>query len=107
MQAPDWDRPFGCHIDASAFAVGGTLTQRDSTGHDRAIAYFSKRLNPAEENYTANDRELLGLVYFLERFCCFLEGSEFEVVTDNQVLKYFFSKSDLSRRETRWLEFLS
>lgn len=48
MQAPDWDRPFRCHIDASALAVGGTLTQRGEDGHDRAVAYFSKRLNEAE-----------------------------------------------------------
>lgn len=71
------------------------------------VAYFSKRLNDAEENYTANDRELLGLVYFLKRFRCYLEGSEFEVITDNQVLKHFFTKPHLSRREARWLDFLA
>lgn len=107
MQPPNWDLPFRCHIDASELAVGGTLTQLDEQGHDHAVAYFSKRLSTAEENYSANDRELLGLVYFLKRFRCYLEGSEFEVVTDNQVLKHFFSKQDLSRREARWLEFLS
>lgn len=107
MQPPDWHKPFRCHVDASALAVGGTLTQLDTDGHDRAIAYFSKRLNPAEENYTSNDRELLGLVYFLKRFRCYLERAEFEVITDNQVLRYFFSKPDLTRREARWLEFLS
>lgn len=107
MVPPDWSKPFRCHVDASQLAVGGTLTQKDSDGYDRAIAYFSKRLSNAEENYTANDRELLGLVYFLKRFRCYLEGSEFEVVIDNQILSYYFTKPTLSRRETRWLEFLS
>lgn len=88
-------------------AVGGTLTQLDEEGHDRAVAYFSKRLNNAEENYSANDRELLGLLYFLRRFRCYLEGSEFEVITDNQVLHYFSAKPNLSRQEARWLEFLA
>lgn len=106
MAAPDWSRPFRCHTDACQFAVGGTLTQLDDAGREHAISYFSKRLSAAEENYTANDRELLGLVYFLQRFRCYLEGTEFEVFTDNQVLRYFFSKPILSRREARWLDVL-
>lgn len=71
---------------------------------DRVIGFFSKKLSPAEQNYTANDRELLGLVYFLERCRGYLEGSSFEIFTDNQVLKHFFTKAKLSRREARWLE---
>lgn len=106
MRAPDWNRPFRCHTDASQLAVGGILTQIDDSGDEYVISYFSKRLTPAEENYSANDRELLGLVKFLQRFRCYLEGSEFEVLTDNQVLRYFFSKLNLSRREANWLEFL-
>lgn len=106
MVAPDWSRPFRCHTDACQFAVGGSLTHYDGAGNERVISYFSKRLSPAEENYSANDRELLGLVYFLKRFRCYLEGSSFEVLTDNQVLKNFFNKATLSRREAGWLEFL-
>lgn len=106
MKAPDWSRPFLCHTDACQLAVGGTLTQKGDNGEEHAISFFSKRLSPAEENYSANDRELLGLVYFLQRFRCYLEGTSFEVFTDNQVLRHFFSKQSLSRRETRWLEYL-
>ena len=87
-------------------AVGGTLTQVDENGKDRVISYFSKKLTPEQQNYTANDRELLGLIRFLERFRCYLEGSEFEMITDNQILKHFFSKPKLSRKEARWLETL-
>lgn len=104
LVSPDWRKPYRCHVDASQRAVGGTLTQLDDQGRDRVVAFFSKKLSPAEEKYTANDRELLGLVYFLKRFRCYLEGSTFEVFTDNQVLKYFFTKPMLSRREARWLE---
>ena len=104
--APQWNKPFRCHIDASQEAVGGTLTQLVN-GSDRVIGYYSHKLNPAECNYTANERELLGLLYFLRRHRCYLEGSEFEVFTDNQVLKHFFSKQNLNRKEARWLEELS
>lgn len=104
LVAPDWSKLFRCHMDACQVSVGGTLTQLDENGRERVIAYFSKRLSKAEEGYTANDRELLGLVYFLKRFRCYLEGSDFEIITDNQVLKHFMSKPHLSRREARWLD---
>ena len=106
LVAPDWKMSFRGHIDASNIAVGGTLTQLDENGKDRVIAFFSKKLSPAEKNYRTNDRELLGLIYFLLRFRCYLEGSTFEIFTDNQVLKHFFTKHKLSRREARWLETL-
>ena len=106
LVSPDWKKPFRGHIDASSSAVGGTLTQLDDAGKDRVIAFYSKKLSPAEQNYTTNDRELLGLIYFLMRFRCYLEGSHFEIFTDNQVLKSFFTKPKLSRREARWLETL-
>ena len=93
-------------MDASQLAVGGTLTQLDDSGNDKAIAYFPKKLSPEEEDYCASDRELLGLVYFLKRFRCYLEGTTFEVFTDNQVLKNFFTKPSMSRKESRWLETL-
>lgn len=48
MQPPDWEKPFRSHVDASALAVGVTLTQLDSEGRDRLVAYYSKRLNQAE-----------------------------------------------------------
>ena len=86
----DWLKPFYCHVHACQIAVGGCLTQKSENGKDRASAYFLKRLSSAEENYIANDGGLLGLVYFLKRFHCYLEGFSFEVITDNQVLKHFF-----------------
>ena len=105
--APDWEKPFCCHTDASQTAVGGTLTQSDKSGNERVVAYFSKRLSPQEENYSANDRELLALVYLLKRFRCYLEGSTFDIITDNQVLYNIFTKKDVSRREARWLDFFA
>eukprot|EP00171_Calliarthron_tuberculosum_P005960 IDg5960t1 len=75
LVAPDWSKSFCCYTDACQVSVGGTLTQLDESSRERVIAYFSKGLSKAEEDYTANDRELLGLVYFLKRFRCYLEGS--------------------------------
>lgn len=106
MQAPDWSKHFRCNADAIQLTVGGTITQIGSDGAEHAVSYFSKRLSSAEEKCSANDRELLALVYLLYRFTCYVEGCEFEVLADNQVLKLYFSKTNLSRRNARWIEFL-
>eukprot|EP00171_Calliarthron_tuberculosum_P016938 IDg16938t1 len=102
----DWSLPFKGHVDASQISVGGTLTQTVN-GKEHAIAYFSRKLSPAQQNYSANDRELLALIGFLMHFRCYLEGAEFEIITDNQVLKHFFTKEKLSRREAGWIEIFS
>ena len=74
LATPDWNRPFVVHTDASQYATGATLTQPDADGIHRVIAYTSTKLNSAQQNYSANDRELLGLVTALLQFRCYLEG---------------------------------
>lgn len=83
MQVPNWSTPFRCHVDASQHTARHTLTQLHENGNGQVIAYFFKRLSPVEANYTKNNYKLLGSVYFLKRFGCYLENSEFEVVSDN------------------------
>jgi RNase H-like domain found in reverse transcriptase len=98
LRSPDWKKPFRRHIDASQLAVGGTLTRMDEDDLEHPFAFYLKKLSPAEANYSANGKELLSLISFLQRFRCYLEGTEFEILTDNQVLKHFFTKPSLSRR---------
>lgn len=82
-------------------AVSGPLTQFHYNGHDQAVSYFSKLLSTAEKNYSTNDLEAFGLIYFLHRFGCSLEGMEFEALPDNQFLESFFKNKNLSSREAR------
>ena len=97
------EKAFRDQVDASETAAGGGLTQQDEQDKDRVIALILGKLTPAEENYSANDRELLGLVYFLEIFRCYVEGSSFEILMGNQVLMHFFIKHKLSKIEARWI----
>lgn len=48
--------------DASGWATGDCLSQIDSTGKIRPIAYYSKKLSPAESNYNVHDKELLAII---------------------------------------------
>lgn len=68
---------FGLYVTSMlAYAVGGTQSQVSTKG-EHAISYFWKILSPEKENYTANDRELLCLVYFLKIFRYYFGGSSF------------------------------
>jgi len=44
------DQPFDAFIDASAYAVGGLIVQRDDLGVEHPIAFFSSKLTPAQKN---------------------------------------------------------
>ena len=59
--------PFTVTTDASQFAIGAMLQQDQGRGL-QPIAYLSRKLNPAERNYTTGEQELLTLVHALEQW---------------------------------------
>lgn len=100
---PDFSQPFEVHTDASLHGIGAVLYQ-----NGRPLAFESRRLTPAEVNYATGEQELLAVVHALTVWRCYLEGSpEFRVVTDHKAITYMDSLPTLSRRQTRWAEFLS
>nr|GEV65119.1 reverse transcriptase domain-containing protein [Tanacetum cinerariifolium] len=56
--APDWDMPFELMCDASDFAIGAVLGQRQEK-HFRPIHYASKTMTEAESNYTTTEKEMI------------------------------------------------
>lgn len=68
LVASNWKRPFKLHFDSSQYDVRGTLTQEDEEERTRFIAYTSKKMTTAKQNYTVNGRALLGLVNGLQLF---------------------------------------
>nr|GEU76959.1 hypothetical protein [Tanacetum cinerariifolium] len=59
--APDWDLPFEIMRDASDFAVGAVLGQRN-TKHFQPIHYASKTMMDSQAHYTTTEKELLAVV---------------------------------------------
>ena len=89
--------------DASQYAVGGVLEQKfDNETHP--VAYFSRTLNAAEQNYAAHERELLGIVEALHYWRAYIHGRKFQVFTDHYPLRYLETQDHLSQRQVRWLE---
>jgi RNase H-like domain found in reverse transcriptase len=62
LACPDPERPFFLEVDASSFALGAVLFQKEDSGRRQDVAYFSKALSAAERNYNIWDREFLAIV---------------------------------------------
>ncbi|RVW33944.1 Retrovirus-related Pol polyprotein from transposon 17.6 [Vitis vinifera] len=84
------------------FAIGAVLGQRED-GKPYVIYYASKTLNEAQRNYTTTEKELLAVVFALDKFRAYLVGSFIIVFTDHSALKYLLTKQDAKARLIRWI----
>ena len=91
VTAPNWQLPFEVICDASDFAIGVVLGQRED-GKPYVIYYVRKTLNEAQRNYTTTEKELLAIVLALDKFRAYLVGSFIVVFTDHSALKYLLTK---------------
>lgn len=103
---PDFAKPFCVHTDASAFACGAVLEQKQTDGQYHPVAFFSRKFNPAQRNYHTRDREALGIVLALQEWRCYLQGTHFVVNNDHCTLQRLQTQAHLSSRHARWAEFL-
>nr|KYP31395.1 Retrovirus-related Pol polyprotein from transposon 17.6 [Cajanus cajan] len=88
--------------DASDYAIGAVLGRRKNQIF-HVIHYASKVLNETQINYATTEKELLAIVYALEKFRSYLIGSKITVFTDHAAIKYFLTKSDSKPRLIRWI----
>ncbi|XP_043705289.1 uncharacterized protein LOC122655119 [Telopea speciosissima] len=73
--APDWSLPFDIMCDASDYAVGAVLGQRVDK-KPIVIYYASKIFSETQLNYTTTEKELLAVVFALDKFRSYLFGSK-------------------------------
>ncbi|XP_052181891.1 uncharacterized protein LOC127794684 [Diospyros lotus] len=101
IQPPNWSLPFEIMCDASNHAVGVVLGQKVGKAH-YAIYYASRTLDNAQSNYSTIEKELLTVVFALEKFCSYLNGTKVIIYSDHAALKYLFSK-EAKPRLIRWI----
>ena len=102
MRSPNWNLPFEIMCDASDYAIGAVLEQREDK-KAFVIYYASKTLDSAQANYTTTEKEFLAVVFALEKFRSYIVGSSVTIFTDHAALKYLLSKQDTKPRLTRWI----
>jgi len=99
LRYPDFTQEFIMTTDASAYAIGAVLSQ-GKVGDDRPIAYASRVLSRAEQNYSTMKKKLLAIVWAVKHFRPY--GTKFKVVTDHKPLIWLFSVNDPGSRLIRW-----
>ena len=67
MRSPNWELPFKIMCDASDYAIGAVLGQREDK-KAFMIFYASKTLDSAQSNYTTREKEFLVVIFTLEKF---------------------------------------
>nr|XP_027124403.1 uncharacterized protein LOC113741122 [Coffea arabica] len=102
ITSPDWSLPFELMCDASDYAVGAVLGQKKE-GRLHVIYYASKLLNEAQLNYATTEKELLAVIFALDKFRSYLVGSKVIIYTDHAALKYLLRKKDAKPRLIRWI----
>ena len=102
VRSPNWQLPFEVMCDVSDLAIGAVLGQREE-GKPYLVYYASKTLNKAQRNYTIIEKELLAMVYALDKFLAYLVGSSIIIFTDHSALKYLLTKQDAKARLIRWV----
>jgi hypothetical protein len=78
LAPPELGKPFKMVLDASGVGLGAVLLQ-----DGRSVAFKSRKLSPAQQNYTITEQEMLTVIHDLKTLRCYLEGSDFTVVTDH------------------------
>ncbi|XP_071927584.1 uncharacterized protein [Coffea arabica] len=102
IQPPDWSLAFEIICDASDHAVGAVLGQR--VGKAAHIIYYaSQALNGAQLNYSTTEKELLAVIFALEKFRSYLLGAKVIVFSDHAALRYLMTKKDAKPRLIRWI----
>ena len=103
---PDPQRQWTVQTDASGYALGAVLSQKQDDGTMRPVAYWSHKLNSAARNYSASERELMAIVEATKHWRQYLHGSPHPILlkSDHQPLVHLNTKEQLGRRLNRWME---
>ena len=91
---PNFDKPFHIYTDASNLQLGAVIMQED-----KPLAFYSRKLNSAQRNYTTGEQELLSIVEVLKEFRTLLWGQQLIVHTDHMNILYGQLSND---RLIRW-----
>jgi hypothetical protein len=96
----DWQIYFHVHVDASSIALNIVLSELGEGELDHPISFDSRKLSTVEKNYMKTEREVLEMVYSLQKFMKYLSGSHFNMYMDYFALRYIVNNIVLGRGES-------
>ena len=91
-------------VDASPWAIGAVLLQKQADDSYRPIAYESRSLTDVEQKYGHIEKEALAIVYGCEHFHMYLYGRRFELETDHRPLEHIYKAKPQNKLTSTRLE---
>ena len=88
--------------DASKLAIGVVLSQRIGKIL-YVIAYVILNLDSAQANYTTTEKELLAIIFALDKFRAYLLGTTVIIFSDHAALKFLLKKPNAKPKLIRWM----
>ena len=105
LKMPDFNRDFELAVDASDMAAGGVLLQEDSKNGELKlpVAYFSRKFDKHQRNYSTIEKELLALILAIQHFEVYVNGlKSLKVYTDHNPLVFLKRMKNKNRRLLSW-----
>jgi len=93
--------------DASDLGSGAVLSFGKTWESARPVTFESMTFKGAQLNYPVHEKEMLAVIRALSKWKTDLLGVPFLIYTNHKTLENFHVQRDLSRRQARWMEFMS
>ena len=93
--------------DGCATGIAGVISQGDEWKTAKIAAFYSAKLNSAQQNYPVHEIEMLAGIETMLRHRDVLQGVKFKWVTDHKGLEHLLRQRNLSGRQARWIEKIS
>lgn len=101
LRSPDFSKQFTIQCDASDTGLGGILTQ-NINDEEVVVAFASRSLSRTERNYSVTEKECLAVIFSIEKFRPYIEGTRFTVITDHFSLLWLNRLKEPTGKLARW-----
>jgi hypothetical protein len=99
---PKEGKPLKLYIFATHESIGSLLAQDNEDGHEQAVFYLSRILNPTECRYSIVEKLCLALYFSALKLRHYMLAYIVFVIAQTDVIKYMLSKPILSGRMCKW-----